>query len=88
MFSSVIEEEVAERENDNFCFVWASIGKGELQKQSYNSVKSHVQGYPVCTLLEEDFFGSRRFIKNKEVVFVNWEKLISKDREQESGKTI
>lgn len=80
MISSVIEEEVSERENDNFCFVWASIGKGELQKQSYNSVKSYVQGYPVCTLLEEDFFGSRRFIKNKEVVFVNWEKLISKDR--------
>ena len=80
MISSVIEEEVAERENDNFCFVWASIGKGELQKQSYQSVKSYVQGYPVCTLLEEDFFGSRRFIKNKEVVFVNWEKLISKDR--------
>ena len=80
MISSVIEEEVAERENDNFCFVWASIGKGELQKQSYYSVKSYVQGHPECTLLEEDFFGSRRFIKNKEVVFVNWEKLISKDR--------
>ena len=80
MISSVIEEEVAERENDNFCFVWASIGKGELQKPSYNSVKSYVQGHPVCTLLEEDFFGSRRFIKNHEVIFVNWEKLISKDR--------
>jgi len=80
MISPVIEEEVAERENDNFCFVWASIGKGELQKQSYNSVKSYVQGHPVCTLLEEDFFGSRRFIKNHEVIFVNWEKLISKDR--------
>lgn len=80
MISSVIEEEVAERENDNFCFVWASIGKGELQKQSYYSVKSYVQGHPTCTLLEEDFFGSRRFIKNHEVVFVNWEKLIAKDR--------
>lgn len=80
MISSVIEEEVAERENDNFCFVWASIGKGELQKQSYHSVKSYVQGHPVCTLLEEDFFGSRRYIKNHEVVFVNWEKLIAKDR--------
>ena len=79
MISSVIEEEVAERENDNFCFVWASIGKGELQKQSYYSVKSYVQGHPVCTLLEEDFFGSRGFIKNHEVVFVNWEKLIAKD---------
>lgn len=80
MISSVIEEEVGERENDNFCFVWASIGKGELQKQSYNSVKSYVQGHPVCTLLETDFFGSRSFIKNHEVVFVNWEKLIAKDR--------
>ena len=80
MISSVIEEEVAERENDNFCFVWASIGKGELQKQSYTSVKSYVQGHPVCTLLETDFFGSRSFIKNHEVVFVNWEKLIAKDR--------
>lgn len=84
MMSSVIEEEVAERENDNFCFVWASIGKGELQKQSYDSVKSYVQGFPVCTLLEEDFFGTRGFIKNHEVVFVNWEKLVSKD--QGTGK--
>ena len=80
MMSSVIEEEVAEREDDKFCFVWASIGKGELQKQSYDSVKSYVQGFPICTLLEEEFFGSRGFIKNHEVVFVNWEKLISKDR--------
>lgn len=80
MISAVIEEEVTERENDNFCFVWASIGKGELQKQSYSSVKSYVQGHPTCTLLEEDFFGSRKFIKNHEVVFVNWEKLIAKDR--------
>lgn len=80
MISSVIEEEVGERENDNFCFVWVSIGKGELQKQSYRSVKSYVQGHPICTLLEEDFFGSRNYIKNHEVVFVNWEKLIAKDR--------
>ena len=80
MMSSVIEEEVAERENDNFCFVWASIGKGELQKQSFDSVKSYVQGYPTCTLLEEEFFGSREFIKNHEIVFVNWEKLVQKDR--------
>lgn len=79
MLSSVIEEEVDERESDNFCFVWASIGKGELQKQSYDSVKTYLGGYPECTLLEEDFFGSRSYIKNHEVIFVNWEKLISKD---------
>ena len=86
MLSAVIEEEVAERENDKFCFVWASIGKGELQKQSYDSVKTYLQGHPVCTLLEDDFFGSRGFIKNHEVVFVNWEKLISKDRSSGNWK--
>lgn len=86
MISSVIEEEVAEREDDNFCFVWASIGKGELQIQSHDSVKEYVQGHPVCTLLERDFFGSRGFIKKHEVVFVNWEKLISKDRSTEKWK--
>ncbi len=80
MLSSVIEEVVAEHEDDKFCFVWASIGKGELQKQSYDSVKTYLGGHPVCTLLEEDFFGSRGYIKNHEVVFVNWEKIVSKDR--------
>lgn len=79
MMSSLIEELVDELNSQNFCFIWASIGKGELQIQSYNAVDEYLGGNPVCTLLEENFFGSRKFIKNHEIVFVNWEKIIQKD---------
>lgn len=74
-------EDLCNEIEDNICFVWACPGKGDLHKQSYDAVKTYLGGNPPCTLLEEDFFGSRKFIKNKEVVFVNWEKLVMKDRE-------
>lgn len=79
--SSLFEELVEENEDLNFCIIWACPGKGELHKQSYDAVKTYVEGNPVCSLLEEDFFGSRQFIKKHEVVFVNWEKLVDKDKE-------
>lgn len=79
MISNVVSEIVEENQDDNFCFIWASIGKGELHIQSKNAVESYLDGYPECTMLEEEFFGSRKYINNKEIVFVNWEKLINKD---------
>jgi type III restriction enzyme len=79
MLSALIEEMVDENEGKDFCFVWASIGKGELQIQSYDAVSSYLSGYPKCSLLDTEFFGSRTYIKKYEVVFVNWEKLVSKD---------
>lgn len=79
MMSALIEEIVTENEDKDFCFVWASIGKGELQIQSYEAVSTYLSGYPKCSLLDADFFGSRSYINKYEVVFVNWEKLVSKD---------
>ena len=79
MMSALIEEIVNENEDKDFCFVWASIGKGELQIQSYEAVSKYLSGYPKCSLLDSEFFGSRSYIKKYEVVFVNWEKLVSKD---------
>lgn len=79
MASTVIEQLVEEHQNKNFCFLWTSIGTGELHKQSYESVNTYTKGYPTCSLLETTFFGTRDYIKNHEVVFVNWEKLVSKD---------
>lgn len=64
----------------DFCFLWISIGKGELHKQSYNSIKNEVGGLSV-RLLEEEFFGTRRTIEKNEVVVVNWEKLALKNKE-------
>ena len=80
MVSSVIEDLCENLKKLNFCFIWACPGKGDLHLQSYNAVNKYLCGNPVCTLLESDFFGSRSYIKNKEVVFVNWEKLINKDK--------
>jgi type III restriction enzyme len=79
MLSSMIDEIVNESENKDFCFVWASIGKGELQIQSFDAVSAYLGGYPKCSLLDNEFFGSRSYIKKFEVVFVNWEKLVQKD---------
>lgn len=81
MASSLIEETIEENAGNNCCIMWACPGKGELHKQSFDAVKTYLGGNPVCSLLESEFFGSRRFIKNKEIVFVNWEKLIQKDKE-------
>lgn len=80
MAASLFEELAGEHSDINFCILWACPGKGELHKQSHDAVKTYLGGNPVCSLLEEDFFGSRKFIKNKEIVFINWEKIIQKDK--------
>ena len=80
MASSLFEELANDHPNINFCILWACPGKGELHKQSFNAVKKYLGGNPTCSLLEEDFFGSRKYINNKEIVFINWEKLIQKDK--------
>jgi len=60
------------------CFLWVSIGKGDLHKQSKKSLERIFDGFPNVNLLEEEFFGSRNYIEQNEVVVVNWEKLYSK----------
>ncbi len=65
---------------DDICFLWVSIGKGELHKQSMKSVKREVIDSIECSVLEDDFFGSRDKISQNEIVFVNWEKIRAKDR--------
>ena len=81
MAASLMEELANENNGVNFCIMWACPGKGELHKQSFDNIKKYLGGNPVCSLLEEDFFGSRKYIKKHEIVFINWEKLIQKDRE-------
>lgn len=80
MASSLFDEIINEHPEINFCIMWACPGKGELQKQSFDAVNGYLGGNPVCSLLEDEFFGARTYIKNKEIVFVNWEKLVSKDK--------
>ena len=80
--------EMSKNENYDLCFLWLSIGKGELHTQSYKSVQRESDSALKCSLLEDEFFGSRKEIDRNEIVFANWEKLRVKDRETGEFKSI
>lgn len=71
--------ELSQKDYD-LCFLWVSIGKGDLHIQSYKSVKRELDEGLECSLLENEFFGSRKEINRNEIVFVNWEKIRAKDK--------
>lgn len=79
MTASFIERLIARREDD-LCFIWVTIGKGELQIQSRNTLRRYFKGSPVVHLIDEEFNGGRDTINKNEVVVVNWEKIRSKVR--------
>lgn len=80
--------ELVNSNDRDLCFLWISIGKGELHKQSMKSVKKEVDETLTCTLMEDEFFGSRSTINQNEVVFINWEKIRNKDKETGEFKNI
>ena len=71
-------ERLIKRREDELCFVWVTIGKGELQIQSRNALARYFNGSPVVHLIEEEFSGGRELINRNEVVVVNWEKIRNK----------
>lgn len=81
IMAKFIEEFIKEETIIDFCFLWISIGKGNLHIQSKDSLKKIFDGFPRCILVEEEFAGSRDRISRNEVVIVNWEKLRSKEKE-------
>lgn len=78
MTAKMIEALIRRREDD-LCFVWVTIGKGELHLQSYYALKRIFEGSPKVSLLENEFFGSKSEIETNEIVVVNWNKLYNKD---------
>jgi len=81
MTAKFISELILENPNDDFCFLWISIGRGELHLQSKKSLEKVFAGHPSVNLLENEFHGSRSRIDKNEVLVVNWEKIRTKDRE-------
>src|SRR3990167_815844 len=81
MVAKFIEGLIKELPQDDLCFVWMSIGKGELHLQSKHSLERIFAGFPRVTLVEDAFSGGRERIVQNEVVVANWEKLRSKERE-------
>lgn len=88
MTAKFIEEIIKELPDEDLCFVWVSIGKGELHLQSKHSLEKFFNGSPRVSLVEEEFTGGRERIVRNEVVVVNWEKLRSKDRETGDWKNV
>lgn len=88
MTAKFIEEIIKEQSEDDLCFVWMSIGKGDLHLQSKRSLEEVFGGAPRVSLVEEEFNGGRERIVRNEVVVANWEKLRSKDRENGEWKNI
>jgi len=80
MTAKFIEEIIKEVSEIDLCFVWVSIGKGELHLQSKHSLEKIFDGAPRVSLVEEEFTGGREKIIRNEVVVVNWEKLRSKEK--------
>src|SRR3989338_7283246 len=88
MTAKFIEEIIKELPDDDLCFVWVSIGKGDLHLQSKRSLEEVFGGAPRVSLVEEEFTGGRGRIVRNEVVVANWEKLRSKDRVTGEWKNI
>lgn len=83
-----IEELIKERNKNDLCFIWLSIGKGELHIQSKKSLENIFNGSPKVSLVEDGFASGKGFIGRNEVIVANWEKLRSKDGETGEWKNI
>lgn len=88
MTGTFIETLTKSLPDEDFCFVWVTIGKGDLHIQSRDSLVKLFDGSPKVSLIEDEFAGSRDSISQNEVVVVNWEKLRSKDSKTGDWKNI
>lgn len=80
MVAKFIEGLIKEIPDEDLCFVWMTLGKGDLHLQSKYSLRKIFGGSPSVSLIEEEFAGGRERIVQNEVVVANWEKLRNKDR--------
>ncbi len=88
MTAKFIEEFIKELPDEDMCFVWVTVGKGDLHLQSKHSLERIFGGAPRVSLVEEEFTGGRERIVKNEVVVVNWEKLRSKDKSTGDWKNV
>lgn len=88
LMTAKLIEGLIKRREDDLCFVWVTIGKGDLHIQSFYALKRIFQGSPKVSLLENEYFGSKNEIETNEIVVVNWNKLYNKDGKTGEWKNI
>ena len=74
-------EKVIKDSSEELSFVWLSIGKGNLHKQSKSSIEKYIDTDIKCYYLEEFVDSSNTYIGTNTVVFANWESLRLRDKE-------
>lgn len=79
MISKLIEQVIAEFPEQDITFIWASIGRGELHSQSKEAVERYLGGFPSCKLISEHYLKSIDKFPQNEIAFINWEKIVNKD---------
>ena len=60
-------------------FLWVSIGKGDLEEQSYNSISANLEEETNVYKIEEIF--NKDYLNHGDVVVFNWENIRSRDKE-------
>ena len=88
MTAKFIDNLIKELPNKDICFVWMSIGKGDLHLQSKHAIEKVFAGSPRVSLVEEEFSGGRERIVRNEVIVANWEKLRTKDKGTNEWKNL
>lgn len=65
--------------NEDLVFLWLTIGKGELEEQSYRSLSNDIAGgVRICTLEEVERENS---LNDGIVIVLNWEKINKKNKD-------
>jgi len=72
----------------DLCFLWVTIGKGDLQIQSRQALERYIGATRRVSQIDKEFTGARRCIERNEIVVANWEKIRSKDAESGSWKSV
>ncbi len=88
MAAVFIENLIKELPGEDLCFIWMTIGKGDLHGQSKRSLERIFGGFPRVSLIEGEFTGGRERIVQNEVIVANWEKLRSKDGKSSEWKNL
>ena len=63
MTAKLIESILEDNQDTNIVFLWISIGKGELHKQSKAKLELVYEGFPPVNLVEERYFGDKHTIR-------------------------
>ena len=67
VMASYIEQLIKERPKDDLCFLWLSVGKGDLHIQSKKALEKFFDGFPVVKMVDEEMPGVKKIISRNEV---------------------